>query len=133
MSAISELPDLYVQQHSKLSTWWKAVEAGAPVQERGIVLTAEDQLRRDLINALMCNFRVDLATFGQAHGLDFQEHFALELSELGPLIEDGLLEHKDGLLEVPLRGRLLVRNVAMVFDPWLRAPAAAGPRFSQTV
>lgn len=133
MSAISELPDLYVQQHSKLSTWWKAVEAGAPVQERGIVLTAEDQLRRDLINALMCNFRVDLAAFGQAHGLDFQEHFALELSELGPLIEDGLLEHKDGLLEVPLRGRLLVRNVAMVFDPWLRAPAAAGPRFSQTV
>lgn len=132
MSAISDLGVLYAQQHSKLSTWWKAVEADAPVVERGVWLSAEDRLRRAVINSLMCNLRVDWAPLGAAFGVEPEVHFAAELASLAPLVDEGVVQPVAGGLEVTPLGRLLVRNVCMAFDPSLRRPAE-GPRYSQTV
>ncbi len=133
MSGISELPGGYAQQRAKLSHWWKAVEQGTPVIERGHHLTEEDQLRRDVINSIMCNFQVDLAAVATGHGFDADEIFAADLPLLAPMRDDGLVV-QDGLkLSIPEDTRLLVRNVAMAFDPGLRVPRDGGPRYSSTV
>ncbi len=131
MSAISELGDTYVQVRAKLSRWWQAIEKGEPLIEKGMRLSAEDLLRRDVISRLMCNFTVPLTAIEQRHGIDFGEHFAGEWAALAPLEGDGLVERHPDRIDVTDTGRLLVRNVAMVFDAYLGRKT--GRRFSQTV
>ena len=133
MSAISELEDGYAQQIAHLSRWWGAVDGGAPTVEKGHRLSADDRLRRDVINALMCNFEVDLAQVGARRGVDAEAALAGALAALGPLEADGLVTRDGPALRVPPRGRLLVRNVAMAFDAHLGPPTPGRPRFSSTV
>ena len=132
MSAISELGPVYAQAHPKLAPWWRAVEAGDPVIEKGFVMSAEDALRKDVIYGLMCNFTVPYAPIEAKHGIVFRAHFAAELSALDALEADGLVERHADRLQVTDRGRLLVRNVAMAFDAYLKQPSDR-PRYSQTV
>jgi len=87
---------------------------------RGVTLTADDLLRRDVIQKLMCEFRLDFDAIGRKHGIRFAETFAAELGSLDAMVEDGLVVLSNGALEVTPRGRMLVRNIAMVFDRYLR-------------
>jgi oxygen-independent coproporphyrinogen-3 oxidase len=132
MSAITELPDQYVQQTVRLSRWWKAVENRESVVEKGCHLTVEDRLRRDVINSLMCNLEVRFSVIEERWGVHFKEHFAEALAALESMQEEGLVEVTDDAVTVTSSGRLLVRNVAMPFDAHLKRPGS-GPRFSQTV
>ena len=130
-SAISELRGGYVQDLPKLGPWWRAVETGGPLVERGCTLTEEDRLRRTVINELMCNFSVSWDRLASSHG-DVRARLAEEIGALAPLEADGLVERHPGGVRVTALGRYLVRNVAMVFDAHL-APVAGRPRYSQTV
>lgn len=133
MSAISETPSLYAQQEPKLARWWRAVEGDGPVMHRGVRVSAQDRLVRAVIYGLMCNFQVDLAAICADYGAD-PARFAPALASLAPMVDDGLVALEGHAVRVTPRGRLLVRNVAMAFDPSLSAPrASGGPRFSQTV
>lgn len=132
VSAISEFPDRFVQQKSKLGAWYRAVEKGDPLLERGYRLTADDRVRSDIIERLMCALVVPFAPIESRWQLSFADAFADELRALGPLEADGLVQVHDDRIVVPHEARLLVRNVAMVFDAHLQTPAD-GPRFSQTV
>lgn len=132
MSAISELDDLYVQVRSKLAHWWRAIEKGAPLIEKGWRLSAEDKLRRDAISRLMCNLVLPFAPIEDKHGIRFADHFASEIQALTPLEAEGLVTVDPHAIRVTPLGRLLVRNVAMVFDPYLKSTTST-PRFSRTV
>ena len=87
-----------------------------------------------LITELMCNFRVDPQALEARFGIGFDDYFAAELGELatGPMA-DGLIERHDGGFEVTPAGRLLVRNIAMIFDRHLRTRTAQTPVFSRTI
>ncbi len=87
---------------------------------RGVTLDADDLLRRDVIQKLMCEFRLDFAALERRHGICFAERFAPELAALVPMVADGLATLSADALVVTPRGRMLVRNVAMVFDRYLR-------------
>ena len=132
MSAISELPDRFVQQRSKLGHWYKAVERGAPLLERGLVLTDDDRLRAHVIERLMCALRVDYTDVEARFGIDPRERFAAEIRGLAPLRDDGLVEVSPSGISVPERARILLRLVAQAFDRYRDAPVT-GPRFSQAV
>ena len=136
MSAISELPEHYLQERTSLGRWYAAVAGKDKRLEKGLRLTAEDRLRRDVIMGIMCNLRLRTAEVEAAHGAElagasFAEHFAEEWAALAPLADDGLLVLRSDGFDVTELGRLLVRNVARVFDPSLRRPGTA--RFSQAV
>jgi len=132
-SAISTFDDTYAQHHSKLSRWWKAVEAGAPVVERGLRLSAEDRLRRAVITDVMCNFAVDFARIEARFGVDFRRHFGASLAALAPLEEAGFVALANHRLSVTPAGRPVVRNVAMAFDGYLARETGSAPRYSQTI
>ena len=55
----------------------------------------------------------------QEFGIDFDKTFAPEIERLAPFVSDGLLELEDGVLRTTLLGRIFIRNIAMVFDPYL--------------
>jgi oxygen-independent coproporphyrinogen III oxidase len=131
VSSISAAGGGYAQNVKAIPDYRAAVEARGLATCRGLALDREDLLRRDVIRRLMCHFRLEKGEVEAAHGIDFDRHFAAELAALLPLADDGLLELTARRLEVTPPGRLLVRNLAMAFDAYLRTGATV--RYSRTV
>jgi oxygen-independent coproporphyrinogen-3 oxidase len=80
----------------------------------------------------MCHGRVEFEEFESRFAIDFNEHFALELKNLEQMEKDGLLEMGVDDLTVTPEGRLLLRNIAMVFDEYMQ-PTQSTPRFSRVI
>jgi oxygen-independent coproporphyrinogen-3 oxidase len=134
VSAIGDVADAFAQNTKKLSTYYADLDAGRFPIERGYLLDPDDRLRRVLITELMCNFRIEPKVLETRFGIRFDEYFATELVELaaGPMA-DGLIERHEAAFDVTPAGRLLVRNIAMIFDRHLRTRATQKPVFSRTI
>ena len=130
-SSIGLVAGGYAQNRRTVEDYRQAIDGGGFATCRGLVLSDEDRLRRDVILRLMCHFRLDKAEIEARHGIAFDDHFAAELAALAPLADDGLVELGGDRIEVTPAGRMLVRNVAMAFDAYLAADRAA--RYSRTV
>ena len=126
ISSIGKVDDCYSQNVKTLDEYYSALDAGHLPTLRGLRLDQDDLLRRELIGELMCQFSLDIDQFSQVHGLDFRSYFKLELEELRDLEDAGLLEWDGEKIIVPMKGRLLVRRVAMAFDRHLRKSQARG-------
>ena len=87
---------------------------------RGVELTADDLARRAVIQSLMCDFALSKEKIAVSYLIDFNEYFKTELGELEGLAQAGLLELDPQWITITPKGRMLVRNVCMVFDPYLR-------------
>jgi oxygen-independent coproporphyrinogen-3 oxidase len=139
VSAIGDMGGAFVQNHRKLSNYERIVEEGTLPIERGYVLSDDDKIRRHVITALMCNFRLETAEVERLFGIDFAAYFENEIVGLEALAKDGFVELHDlgtpeGRIDVVELGRLFVRNVAMLFDTYLKAhEQSETPRFSRTV
>lgn len=119
-SAISALPQGYVQNHPATPAWRDAVRDGLLPTARGIALTEEDRLRRDVIESLMCHGEVDLAAVARAHRAELAG--LLEAApKLAALAEDDLIVWDGTRVRVTEAGLPFVRNVAATFDTRLAA------------
>lgn len=123
VSAISLLGDSYAQNHKELKQYYAEVEMRGIALHKGLTMTKDDCLRRDVIKALICNFKLDYVTFEQQYGIEFKRYFAEDLDLLAPLAQDGLLAITDTGLTVSPQGRLLIRNICMCFDVYSRQQA----------
>ena len=86
---------------------------------RGFNAARRDHLRQYVINELICHFYLDFKRVTDRFGIDPLVHFANELSELEPMLEDGLLSVDEHGIYVHNMGRLLIRRICMVFDEYL--------------
>ena len=130
VSSISAVGASYAQDAKDQGAWREAIAAGRMPWERGLLLSADDVLRRGVILDLSCNLRLDFERFASEHGYAFADRFAAELERLSPLVDDGLVELGDDGIRVTPTGRFLVRIVCMVFDQYLDTGQA---RYSRTV
>ena len=117
-SAIGALPQGYVQNSASGAAYRAAIGAGTLATSRGVALTAEDRLRRDVISRLMCDLRVDLAEICATHGIGI-DHFAAELTRLDDFAAVGLVERAGAQVRLPEHARPFVRVVCAVFDQYL--------------
>jgi oxygen-independent coproporphyrinogen-3 oxidase len=131
VSSISSVADGYAQNLKTVPEYQEAIEKGDFATFRGLEMTPEDLLRQEVIIRLMCHFRVPKPDIEARHGIDFDRHFSSELDALAPFVDDDLIELGTDRLEVTPRGRLLVRNLAMVFDEYFQARPSA--TYSRTV
>jgi len=131
ISGISEYNGRFWQNEKKLARYERMMDAGQVPAVRGLLLDAEDRLRQEIVGGLFCQGVVDLAGLGGRYGLDLHRHLALELSELAPLAEDGLLTVDGDRLTVTELGQFFLRNIAVVFDN--RTRKGAPVQFSRTV
>lgn len=132
ISAISQVGPAYAQNVKTLDEYYNLLDAQQLPIARGIELSADDVLRRALIQALMCHFEVSIESIEIAHLINFKSYFAAELELLGALSEDGLVTLDDQWISVTPKGRLLVRSIAMVFDKYVRQ-SAERQRFSKVI
>jgi oxygen-independent coproporphyrinogen-3 oxidase len=87
----------------------------------GYALSPDDQLRRETIMRLMCDMKLDYPAMSNSLGIDFPSYFAPEIAGLTGLERDGLIETDGHGMHVTQSGRLLIRNIAMCFDPNVNA------------
>ncbi|MFZ4834625.1 oxygen-independent coproporphyrinogen III oxidase [Rouxiella sp. Mn2063] len=132
VSAISMIGDTYAQNEKELKTYYAQVAEQGHALWRGLAMTEDDCLRRDVIKSLICHFELDFAQIEQRHGIDFADYFAEDLALLAPLAADGLVEVSEQHIQVTARGRLLIRNICMCFDIYLRQQASQ-QRFSRVI
>jgi oxygen-independent coproporphyrinogen-3 oxidase len=119
VSAIGSLPQGYVQNTTDFTRYRQAIEAGSLPTARGIALTPDDRLRREVIERLMCDLEVDLAAVAQHHGCR-PAVFAASLPALTELEKDGIAVRNGWHLAVTEEGRPLVRAVCAAFDTYLQ-------------
>jgi oxygen-independent coproporphyrinogen-3 oxidase len=124
VSAISSTPRMYWQSHGELPAWEGDIADRVLPVERGIVLDDDDRVRRAVIGELMCYGEVDLGRIAGAHGLDAATCFAREIARLGELGELAGYDADSRTVRTTELGRLLVRNICMVFDRYHAEPRA---------
>lgn len=123
VSAISLLGDSYAQNHKELKQYYADVEMRGIALHKGLTLTRDDCIRRDVIKALICNFSLNFNRLAQQYNIDFNQYFAEDLALLKPLAEDGLLDIGADQITVSPKGRLLIRNICLCFDIYSRQQA----------
>jgi oxygen-independent coproporphyrinogen-3 oxidase len=133
MTSISDIGGAYAQNAHKLKDWGDQVTAGRIPIERGAAMTDDDVMRRFVINRIMCLLRLDLAEvaekFGAGARAAVEENLHAGVKELQ---DDGLVTFDGRVLKVTPLGQLLVRNVAMLFDAYLKREGGK-KQFSRTV
>ncbi len=134
MTSISQLYGVYAQNIKELKPYQDTVAAGKLPTSVGIKLSPDDQIRRHVITELMCNNRIIKSDINRRFEIDFDAYFADELPKLTPFVDDGLLELRSDRIQVHEPGRLVIRNMAMVFDAYLEKDRQSKkPIYSRTV
>lgn len=123
ITAIGRVGDAYIQNVKDLDQYEALLAQDKLPASKGLVLNEDDKIRGLVISQLICNFRLPFSLVEQRFNIDFKHYFASELIELGWMENDKLLRiGKDGL-QVLSAGRLLIRNICMVFDNYLHNQA----------
>jgi oxygen-independent coproporphyrinogen-3 oxidase len=137
-TGISDSGGAYWQNEADLGRWEERVRAGELPAARGVALTDDDRLRRDVIVRLLCDAAIDFADVeARAPGaspLRFEDAFAPELARLetGDLAELARVDRAARRIEARPLGRFLLRNIARVFDAY-HGGAPTGARFSPSL
>ncbi len=132
VSAIGAIGPTYCQNEKDLQAYYDAIDGGELPIKRGMVLTADDLLRRAVIMQLMCQFSLSKEAVEVAYLIEFDRYFAQELEELAQLEAAGLVELESRWINVTPKGRMLIRNIGMVFDKYLRQ-AQETTRYSRVI
>lgn len=132
VTSIGMVGNTYAQNMRTLDEYYARIDAGELAVFRGIELTRDDELRRAVITQLICNFTLDMDAVGREWDIRFGDYFAGELGRLQVMARDGLIAIDDGVIDVLPAGRLLIRNICMVFDRYLGA-AGQTARFSKVI
>jgi len=118
VSAIGNVGDTYSQNAKSLPEYYATLDQGRLPIQRGIKLDLDDLIRRDVIQQIMCQNSIDLVGISERFHIDFNRHFVAEVAQLELLARDGLIELDNEWVAVTPQGRLLVRNIASVFDAY---------------
>jgi len=121
VTSIGKVDKSYSQNRRTIDEYYADIDAGRLPVFRGIEMSRDDEIRCDLITRLICSFSLDIPSLEQAWGIEFADYFRNALPQLGSMLEDGLLELDERRIRVLPKGRLLIRNICMVFDAYRAA------------
>jgi oxygen-independent coproporphyrinogen III oxidase len=134
ITAISGIQDTYAQNFRDIPAWEKAVNERGIATMRGYRLSQDDLIRREVIARLLCHTVIVKDEISRQFAIDFDEYFAPEVERLKGPQEDGLVLMHDNEIRAAWLGRIFIRNLAMIFDPYLeKQQLASRPLFSKTL
>lgn len=130
LSSIGQVGDSFSQNEKNLQQYYETIESGDLPVIKGQIIQADDKIRRAVIMDLICHFKLDFDKIEANFNIDFNNYFADALNELGEMHKDGLIELTENSIKVMERGKLLIRNICMVFDAYL---SSSKTQFSKTI
>lgn len=131
VTSISMVGNSYSQNTRSADEYYALLDQGRLPVFRGIALSEDDLIRRDIINKLMCHFVLKIPEIEAQYKIVFSDYFEQELKSLAEMENDGLLELDKRTIKIKPAGRLLIRNVCMVFDRYLFETTSK--RFSRVI
>ncbi|NNJ72890.1 MAG: oxygen-independent coproporphyrinogen III oxidase, partial [Enterobacterales bacterium] len=120
LTSIGKVGHSYSQNYKDIETYYQTLDEGKLAVFRGMELDDDDILRRHIISELMCHSELTFKTVSDAFNIDFKAYFDEELNSLGDFIEDDLLVLSEEKIQITPAGRMLLRNIAMKFDAYLK-------------
>jgi oxygen-independent coproporphyrinogen-3 oxidase len=119
VTSIGRVGDSYSQNVKDLKSYDSLINQGILPVVKGLTLTNDDKVRCQVITQLICHFKLDFSSIENQFSIQFIGYFTDELQKLAVMEQDGLLTLIKGKIEVLPAGRLLIRNICMVFDRYL--------------
>ncbi|KAA0252920.1 MAG: oxygen-independent coproporphyrinogen III oxidase, partial [Chlorobiota bacterium] len=132
ITSISQIGRIYAQNYKKEKEYFDSLNDEKLPVHKGVYLTDDDLLRREVITRVMCDFELDFKAIESEFNINFKDYFANGLKNLSEMEADGLLSIGNEGLTVSNKGRLLIRNIAMKFDGYIERKEDQG-RYSRTV
>ena len=132
ITSIGTVGRSFAQNVKTLDDYNERIDSGQLAVFRGVEIDDDDIIRRDAIMKLICHFTLDIDKFEADNSITFNKYFSDERVELKTMADDGLLELSDRAITVTSKGRLLIRNICMVFDRYLKKPEH-NRRFSKAI
>ena len=134
ISAIGLVNNTFVQNNAEMDGYLDSINSGGFATKRGLIMSEDDLIREYIIAQIMCNFTLNADQLKENFNVSFSEYCKNEISKLDTFIDDGLLVINERGLHVTDFGRGFVRNIAMIFDAYIKAPTADKPlTFSRTI
>ncbi len=133
LTSIGEGESYYVQNFKDMKDYENAIDKGVLPVQRGIKLNSDDLVTKAVIMELMSNFKLNIPRIEEQFGIKFHTYFADELKGLEKFANEGLLTMSEKEIKVSPTGTLLIRNIAMEFDAYLKKIPEEKRRFSKTV
>ena len=131
LTSIGEGQRYYAQNFKDMDEYEKALDSGVLPYCKGIYLTGDDLIRKAVIMSLMSNFALDIKAVEAKFDIKFFEYFKDDLVELENLSEFVTVTPEK--ISVNETGTLIIRNIAMCFDAYLKKIPENLRRFSKTV
>ncbi len=131
ITSIGTIDNSFAQNVKTLDEYQARIDENRLAVFRGIRIDADDLLRRDVIMQLICHFDLKFTELEAKHTINFTDYFAPELDQLKIMHEDGLITLDQQSITVTDKGRLLIRNICMVFDRYLKQQKQQ--RFSRAI
>ena len=131
VTSIGKVADSYSQNIKTIKEYIELIELGKLPVFRGVALSEDDILRREVINQLICHFELSFKYIENIFSIKFAEYFSDELDKIKDMQVDSLLELTEDKILVRPEGKLLIRNICMVFDIYLLENKEQ--RFSKTI
>jgi oxygen-independent coproporphyrinogen-3 oxidase len=134
VSAISSIGAAYAQNRREVPAYQLSVSERGTATMRGYRLSNDDEIRREVIGRLLCHTVIPKSEIERDFGIAFDEYFREELDRLEESRAEGLVALPPGEIRVTPLGRIFIRNVAMIFDRYLREQQMdQKPLFSKTL
>ena len=132
ITSIGTIDNSFAQNVKTLDEYQQLIGSGKLAVFRGVEIDLDDLLRRAVIMQLICHFELNFSEIESKFSISFNEYFTDEIKRLAVMLDDGLIEMNNHSIKVTPKGRLLIRNVCMVFDRYLNDKQTA-QRFSKAI
>lgn len=130
-SALSQVGDICSRNTCDIAEYQQQLQQGRLPLTQGLMRTADDRLRRTVIQRLMCQWRLTYREIEQRFNIDFASYFADCFDLLRQMDSDGLIRLESSGLEVLPAGLPLLARVCGVFDAYQHL--AAEGRYAHSI
>jgi oxygen-independent coproporphyrinogen-3 oxidase len=120
ITSIGTVGRSFAQNVKELEEYYSRIDNNQLAVFRGVEIDDDDIIRRDVIMQLICHFQLDIKSCEARNKINFSSYFADELKQLEDMITDGLVTANTNEIKVTAAGRLLIRNICMVFDRYMK-------------
>ncbi len=128
LTSIGKVGNSYSQNEKDIESYYGALDKNKLPILRGVELDKDDVMRRHIISELMCHSALTFAGIETMFDINFKEYFKQELLDLATFTEDNLLIISDDGLQITPSGRMLMRNIGMQFDAYLKPGGRVGKK-----
>jgi len=132
ITSIGTIANSFAQNVRTMDEYYAKIDQGELAVFRGVEIDQDDLIRRETIMQLICHFSLNFTNIEKHFDINFKEYFASELQRYQVMLEDGLITMDDDSIQVTSKGRLLIRNICMVFDRYIK-PDEKTERFSKLI